>query len=257
MTTPAMSSSPLAAVSTKAYFGLAQTHTWVTELAGLAPLTRRTGVEVAVLPSFPFLASTGQTLAGTGMTWGAQDIAASPDGAQTGEVLGSMLADLGCRYAEIGHAERRRLFGEGDSVIQHKTRSAIRAGLVPLICVGEAEEGSAADAARQCLAQAVAAIGEDDEAELVLAYEPVWAIGADQPAPIDHIRTVTSVLRGWLRERRGRSRLIYGGTAGPGLATELGGAVDGLFLGRRAHQIAALAQVIEEIAAIRPVPTTS
>lgn len=243
---------PLAAVSTKAYFSVSRARCWVREVAALAPTITSLGVEVAVLPSFPMLVDTGRTLAGTGLTWGAQDVAPSAAGAQTGEVLADVLAELGCRYAEVGHAERRSLFGEDDRTVQAKTRAAVDAGLVPLLCVGEVDHGPAEHAASACVRQVHDALDRHPDAEVVVAYEPRWAIGADRPAPADHVRQVARALRATLAERPGPARVLYGGTAGPGLAAALGTEVDGLFLGRRAHDVAALAAVIQEVAAAHP-----
>jgi triosephosphate isomerase len=154
---------------------------------------------------------------------------------------------------EIGHAERRYLFGETADLITRKVDVSLEHGLVPLVCVGEGRlgdttpvepEAAVAEAGAQ-LAQVLYRL--PGSSPFVVAYEPVWAIGADQPAPVDHVRAVAAGLRRML-DGFSSARLIYGGTAGPGLFSQLATAVDGLFLGRRAHDPAAFAEVLGEVA---------
>lgn len=125
---------------------------------------------------------------------GGQDLHEADDGPFTGEVSVRTLCELGCTHAEVGHAERRRLFGEDDSVVARKTAAALRHGLVPVLCVGEPDRVPPAAAATRCTdevdrllsqARADAVLGP-----LTVAYEPHWAIGADQPAPVPHIAEV-------------------------------------------------------------------
>ncbi|HEY5180760.1 MAG TPA: triose-phosphate isomerase family protein [Dermatophilaceae bacterium] len=239
---------PLIVVSLKMYLGVAATRAWVADVADVgARLETGANIELAVLPTFPLLESTAKMLAGTGIRWGAQDVAASADGAQTGEVSAAVLAELGCRYVEIGHVERRRLFGEDDAMVQAKVSQVVGAGLVPLYCVGEAERGSVLEAARASLAQLETLLEVAAGQEVVIAYEPVWAIGASAPAPAEHVAEVCGHLRVRLDSYAGPSRFLYGGSAGPGTYQSLGPSVDGLFLGRFAHDTRALAQVVTEV----------
>jgi triosephosphate isomerase len=165
-----------------------------------------------------------------------------------------LLAEIGVRYVEIGHAERRYLFGETADLITRKVDVSLEHGLVPLVCVGEGRLGDTTPVEPEAaIAEAGAQLAEvldrlPRSSPLVVAYEPVWAIGADQPAPVDHVRAVAAGLRGML-DGFSSARLIYGGTAGPGLFSQLATAVDGLFLGRRAHDPAAFAEVLAEVAA--------
>jgi triosephosphate isomerase len=142
---------------------------------------------------------------------------------------------------EIGHAERRRLFHETDEVVAAKCAAASRNGIQPLLCIGERTRGTEREAVSESAAQLASANAPD----ALVAWEPVWAIGADRPAEPEYIRAVCD----GLRESLGGRRLIYGGSAGPGLLAELHGSVDGLFLGRFAHDVGALADVIDEAAA--------
>ncbi|PJJ71522.1 triosephosphate isomerase [Diaminobutyricimonas aerilata] len=242
-------------VSLKMYFGHARTLEWVDAVAALArrhPAVRDGIVRLFVVPTFPALVPVLERVAGTGIEVGAQDVAWADEGAYTGEVSAVELAEIGVRLAEIGHAERRRLFGETEQVVADKTAAALRNGIVPLLCIGEAERMPVADAARECIGQLDAAIDGSPGGELLVAYEPHWAIGAERPAEPEHIRTVLTALREHLAATPGfAGGAIYGGSAGPGLLTELAGATDGLFLGRFAHDPAALEAILDEALRIR------
>lgn len=238
---------PLLAVSLKMYLGAAETRRWVTAMSRLAPEAARGGVELAVLPTFPLLESTAATLRGTDVAWGAQDVAATPEGAQTGEVSASVLAELGCRYVEIGHAERRRLFGETDVAVATKVQQVVAHGMVPLLCVGEHAHMSTDAAAEACRGELRAALRAAGIPSVVVAYEPEWAIGVSDPAPDAHVRTVCRAIQAELEESCIAGRVIYGGSAGPGTYRQLAPDVDGLFLGRFVHNIDHLAEIIGEV----------
>jgi triosephosphate isomerase len=229
-------------VSLKAYFGVGQTRRW---LAAVAELSREAAhPELWVAPSFLSLDAAWRILAGTQVGLAAQDVFWERGGPYTGEITAPMLAELGVAYAEVGHAERRRLFGEDDAITARKAAAAVRAGLVPVVCIGE----TGGDAAETCLIQAEAVLGAlPEDADVIFAYEPVWAIGAAAPAPAGHVINVAERLRERFELRSGRTRLLYGGSAGPGLFASLAGAVDGLFLGRFAHDIHNLRSVLAEV----------
>jgi triosephosphate isomerase len=246
----------LIGVSLKMYFGRHRTLRWCRAVADLArthPAVTGGQVDVVVLPSFPYLVETVDIVADTQVEVGAQDLCWADEGAFTGEVSGAQLAELGCRYVEIGHAERRRIFGEDDTVIAAKTRAAFRNHLTPILCVGEVDRGSVAAAIEECRAQVdsalSASVDEEAVAAVVVAYEPQWAIGAQKPASPDHITEVCRALRGHLAlsPQLDGSRVIYGGSAGPGLFAELEDGVDGLFLGRFAHDPAAVGLILDEM----------
>ncbi|WP_258527909.1 triose-phosphate isomerase [Streptomyces sp. NBRC 110611] len=241
---------PIVGVSLKLYFGLARTRSWLAEVAALDEVLTALPrpVDLFVLPSFPALADAAGLLGPTRIAFGAQNVHWAEAGAWTGEVSAGMLAEAGARYVEVGHAERRRHFGETDETVAAKTRAATRAGLIPVICAGERRGGDPVAAVEETLAQVRAALaGATPGSEVVLAYEPVWAIGGREPAPAAHVRTVTAALRDALRDHDVPGRVIYGGTAGPGTYTKLAGAVDGLFLGRLAHDTEGLRAVLEEV----------
>jgi len=241
-------------VSLKMYFGHRQTLDWcagVAELARVHPAVASGAVELFVIPGYLAVPAAVEILAGSRVLVGAQDLASADTGAYTGEVSGVELAEVGAAVVEVGHAERRRLFGETDEIVAQKTSAALRNGIAPVLCIGETVAGEPVDAASECLRQLASALDGAPDGRVIVAYEPVWAIGAAQPAPADHIRAVCAILRETVATFSGRdgSVVIYGGSAGPGLLTELGSDVDGLFLGRFAHDSVALGHVLDEAAA--------
>jgi triosephosphate isomerase len=244
-------------VSLKMYFGYERTLEWCRDVAAIAadhPAVRSGEIELFALPAHPALAEAARILGPAGVASGAQDIFWKDEGAFTGEVGGTIIAEVGGRYAEVGHAERRRIFGEDDDVIGLKTAAAYRNGLTPVLCVGEPVRGTAADAARYCIREIDAVLNRaeslGESGRTVVAYEPQWAIGAAEPATPAFISEVIRDLDAHLRGRPGQadSRVIYGGSAGPGLIGQLDSAVAGLFLGRFAHDPEALRAILDETA---------
>lgn len=242
--------------SLKMYMTHAQTMDWAAEINERTrshPAITSGAAGLILLPQFPSIpACLG--LSGP-LQIGAQNLSAEEAGAWTGEVSGSVLAEIGCRFVEVGHAERRRHFHETDDIVRAKTAAALRHGLVPILCVGEETAGSPESAAAEVAGQISAALpttaGELlPEGAVVIAYEPIWAIGAKQPADPDHIIAVCSAVRAHTRTQFPELdfRLIYGGSAGPGLLTRLGPAVDGLFLGRFAHDPDSVPRILDELA---------
>jgi triosephosphate isomerase len=228
------------------YMGLSQTQLW---LAGVAKLVRHglpPDLDLFVIPDFLALHDARMALRGTSVMLGAQDVFWEDSGAYTGEISAPMLSEAGCSLVEIGHAERRRLFGETDEIVARKVEAAVRSKLVPVLCVGEPERTTSRAAVDFCIRQLESASrGIKSDAPLIVAYEPIWAIGQSVPASPDFIMAVAHGLRNWTSARQD-ARLIYGGSAGVGLLGRLGTTVDGLFLGRFAHDITALAAVLRE-----------
>lgn len=240
-------------VSLKMYFGHRDAAAWFARVAELArghAALASGAVELFVIPTFLQILPAREAFAGTPVRVGAQDVATADAGAFTGEVSAAELAEVGASLAEIGHAERRRLYGETDQVAAEKAAAALRHGVTPLLCVGEDDRLDASGAAAATVAQLRRSLSGAPAGPVIAAYEPVWAIGAAEPAPTGHIAAVARALRVALdvAPDRAGSAVIYGGSAGPGLLTELGGAVDGLFLGRFAHDPANLAAVLDEAA---------
>jgi triosephosphate isomerase len=240
----------LIGASLKMYFSHARTVQWVNEVASIvAEHPARDAVTAFVIPQYPSIPAALEQ-AGD-LSVGAQDVATEDAGAFTGEVSAAVLAELGCRFVEVGHAERRRMFGDTDDVVAAKTHAALRNGLVPILCVGEAEQMIPAAAVEVCLAQIRSALSEAQDAgvtgPVVVAYEPLWAIGAPAPAGADYIRAVCAPLR----EQLGADlSVIYGGSAGPGLLTRIADSVDGLFLGRFAHEPKAFRDILDEVGSL-------
>lgn len=187
---------------------------------------------------------------------GAQDCMWEEYGAYTGEVSPAAIKSLGCSIVELGHAERRAIFGETDEQTARKAAATCAQKMVPLVCVGEvtAPGAVASEAVGQAVAECsvlikavLAAI--PDDAPVIFAYEPVWAIGKPKPAGVDHVAAVVQGIRTVIGPRPGAARVLYGGSAGPGLwsAGGLGQAVDGMFLGRFAHEVEGVRKVVREV----------
>ncbi|MGO1850571.1 MULTISPECIES: triose-phosphate isomerase family protein [unclassified Microbacterium] len=238
-------------VSLKMYFGHERAAAWFTDVA--VRLRRHEAVssgavDVFVTPTYLQIPRAIEAFRGTGVRVGAQDVSAHEAGAFTGEVSAAELAEVGASIAEIGHAERRRMHGENDEIVAAKAAAALRCGLTPLLCVGEEQRMDPDAAAQTAVSQLRSALRDTAAGAVIVAYEPVWAIGAPKPAGTDHVAIVAAALRAALDSDLDRvgSSVIYGGAAGPGLLTELGGAVDGVFLGRFAHDPDALVDVLDE-----------
>ncbi|MFJ6538594.1 triose-phosphate isomerase family protein [Paenarthrobacter sp. NPDC091711] len=241
-------------VSTKTYMGYAQSLAWLEQLVAevdARPALAAGRVVPFVIPSFPVLPEAARLVAGTPLVLGAQNCGWS-DGPWTGEVSPSMLVELGVEWVEIGHAERRRYFAEDEAMIALKVSAAVDAGLTPLLCVGESEllahPAGPAAAAETVYRQIESAVSGDWSlaSTLVIAYEPVWAIGAPEPASADYVSKVVRALRSALAQHGlAGIPVIYGGSAKPGLLPQLDG-VSGLFLGRFAHDAANFGKVLDE-----------
>ena len=239
------------AISLKMYFSASRTAAYCRSLADLANTDNGIisgATDLMILPTFVSLVGALQAVADSKVYIGAQDLAVEDSGPFTGEVSGAELAEIGCTHVEIGHAERRNLFGDTDSVVAAKARAALRHKLVPLLCVGEPAAASAAETAQLCVRQVVSATTGAPQGRIIIAYEPIWAIGAHKPAPSSYVTDVCQRIRIALTDHLPDFAILYGGSAGPGLLTDLGGSVDGLFLGRYAHNPAAVADVLAEAA---------
>ena len=240
----------LVGVSTKMYLGYRDSLDWLERLqheVDTRPALAAGRVVPFVIPAFPVLPAAARFLAGSPLLLGAQNCGWA-DGPWTGEVAPSMLAELGVRLVEIGHAERRRHFGEDDAMVTRKVRAADDAGLTPLLCVGERDGGQPAAAADFVFRQIESAVDGDWDlaGRLVVAYEPVWAIGAAEPAAAAYVSGVVQRLRDQLTFAGVPGLpVIYGGSAKPGLLPTLEG-VSGLFLGRFAHDPVNFGTVLDE-----------
>jgi triosephosphate isomerase (TIM) len=190
------------------------------------------GVEVAVLPPFTDL-RTVQTLVGgdhLDIRYGAQDLSAHDEGAYTGEVAGAMLAKLGCTYVAVGHSERRQYHGEEDELVGAKVRAAYRHSLTPILCVGEGlDVRRAGEHVPHTLAQldgALAGVDAEQGRTVVVAYEPVWAIGTGEVATAEDAQEVCAAIRTrlaeiWSGDAADAVRILYGGSVKPANVAEI------------------------------------
>ena len=178
-------------------------------------------------------------------TLAAQNVGAEREGAFTGEISAAMFADAGCKYAIVGHSERRRLFHEEGPVLARKLARAREAGLVPIYCVGETEEERAAGRTEDVLAAQAGTLAEDPAAApLVVAYEPVWAIGTGRAATAQDARSARERLAALLSARR-ELRLLYGGSVTPDNAARLldDSGMDGFLIGGASLSAAGFAAI--------------
>lgn len=280
-TTPAVTYPPLPPTliltSTKAYFTPERTLQYLKSLLDPANkiLPLPSGVLFGLIPDFLTIYPCSQILAQQFSTdpssWplylGAQDVSPfSSYGAYTGFVVPPALTSLGVRIVELNHAERRLFVGENDAITAEKAAAACANGLVPLVCIGEIERPNldapmsqaVGGAMRQLNSQVTSVLNAvPANAPVILAYEPVWAIGAAQPAGVDYVGPVVRAIREVIKsvkDRTGETRVVYGGSAGPGLwsgqtngGNGLAQYVDGMFLGRFAHEISGVQKVVEEV----------
>lgn len=185
--------------------------------------------DVAVCVPAPYFAQCQDLLNGSAVTLGAQDVSAHEAGAYTGEVSTSMLQEFDCRYVIVGHSERRAYFAESNELIAQKTVRALQAGLTPIVCVGETlaqrEAGQTDSVVAEQLNVVLAAIAVSDLAKIVVAYEPVWAIGTGKTATPAMAQEVHAMLRKQLQVKNAEAatqvRILYGGSMKPDNAKEL------------------------------------
>jgi triosephosphate isomerase len=185
--------------------------------------------EVAVCPPFVFIPEAAARLAGTAVACGGQNLSTHASGAYTGEIAASMLTDYGCKYVIVGHSERRTLYGEDDALVAEKFEVARKAGLVPILCVGETLEERENGATEAVVARQLDAVLEKFGATAlgqgVVAYEPVWAIGTGRTATPQQAQDVHAFIRGRVAARdravADGLRVLYGGSMKPDNAVEL------------------------------------
>jgi triosephosphate isomerase len=174
--------------------------------------------EVAVCAPFPYLAEVALSLQGSPIGWGAQDCSAHESGAYTGEVSAAMLAEFGCRYVIVGHSERRALHHENDQLVADKAKAALAHRLTPIVCVGETlaerEAGQTAAIVKRQMSAVIHTLAHCIS-QVVVAYEPVWAIGTGKTATPDQAQAVHGLLRAQLHaatEHAADMKILYGGS---------------------------------------------
>lgn len=204
----------------------------------LLGLPAQTTVDIAVCPPSVYLWEVGKLLKASNVALGAQTVCAEAVGAFTGEVCAAMLKDVGCAYVIVGHSERRALQGETDAIVRKKAEATLTAGLIPIICVGETRAQREAGQVAQVVGAQVRDSVPEQGPGIVVAYEPVWAIGGDRTPTPAEIAQVHAVVRETLAQRFGAEangiRILYGGSVGPNNAGEIFAAqgVDGALVGR-------------------------
>lgn len=198
-----------------------------TLLQSLMPTVATAHCVVAVCVAAPYLASVQALLTGSAIQWGAQDVSPHESGAYTGEVSAAMLRDFSARYVIVGHSERRQYHGETDVHVALKAQRALAAGITPIVCVGETlaerELGQTEEIVKRQLAAVIHANGHCIS-EIVVAYEPVWAIGTGKTASPEQAQQVHSVLRAQLRAASSHAdkvHILYGGSMNAANAAQL------------------------------------
>ncbi len=201
--------------------------------------------EVVLCPPSVYLAAVADAVAGTPVELGAQNLYAADDGAYTGEINSAMLTDVGCRFVILGHSERRALMGETDAQVCEKLHAALAGNLIPIVCVGETladrEAGKTEQVVETQVRGSLDALDEVRAAGIVIAYEPVWAIGTGKTATPEQAEEVHALIRKLLGELftpevAAQIRIQYGGSVKPGNAKELLGQpnIDGALVGVQA-----------------------
>ena len=230
---------PLFAANWKMHKTVAETEAFLDALlprvAGLGP------AELVVCPPYPSLAAAVARCAGSGVRVAAQNMHSEPEGPFTGEIAAPMLTELGVDAVVLGHSERRRLFGESDEALARKVPAALEARLTPILCVGETDAERDAEQTeavlRRQLEADLAKAPDGTLAEIVIAYEPVWAIGTGRNATPDQAADAIAFIRSLVAQRddaAGKAvRILYGGSVKPGNAAEILGqdGIDGALVG--------------------------
>lgn len=220
--------------------------------ASVAPVD---GVDIGVAPPFTALMAVAEALRASAIFVAAQNMHWEPQGAFTGEISAAMLTDVGCRRVILGHSERRQYFGETDTTVNRKLRAALHAQLDPILCIGETLEQRESQATfgvlDQQVRQGLAEIAVDGMSRVVLAYEPIWAIGTGQTATPAQAQEVHAFIRGLLRELYGNAlaedvRIQYGGSVNAGNIHTLMAQpdVDGALVGGASLDVSSFAQIV-------------
>ncbi len=247
---------PLLALNWKLQKGPRETFEWSRSL--LEQLPDELSADLAVMAPTISLMNAQNALSGSSVAWGAQDVSAHAKGAFTGETAPQWLAELRCKYAVIGHSERREYHGETDAAVNAKVKSAQAANLTPILCVGEKlETREAGDQVAYTLKQldiALDGVTVEDVWSLVVAYEPIWAIGTGKTATPDDAEAMGNAMRDFLTQKYGAElaalvRLLYGGSVKPDNIKALCGRqnVDGALVGGASLEIDSVLKMLEAL----------
>lgn len=244
---------PIIAGNWKMYKTATEAVAFVTRLK--KELAAGDGTEVVVAPSFVALAAVAQCLQGTKIAVAAQDCYWEEQGAYTGEVSVPMLRDAGCSYVIIGHSERRAYFGEQDEQVNKKVKAVMAHGLRPIVCVGESleqrEQGNTVSVVERQVKEGLKGVGEDATRAMVIAYEPIWAIGTGKTASPGQAQEVHAAIRGVLSEVFGPAgaqmiRIQYGGSVKADNIDELMAQpdIDGALVGGASLEVGSFARIV-------------
>jgi triosephosphate isomerase len=212
--------------------------------------------DIVIAPPFTALAACADAAAGTGIAISAQDVFWESDGAFTGEVAVRMLQDAGCLYTLVGHSERRQFFGETDVTVNRKAIAASKAGMKEIVCVGETlqerDAGQASDVVRRQVRDGLAQLTASDLSPIIVAYEPVWAIGTGRTATPDVAASMHAEIRKIIAEIWGQgaadaTRILYGGSVKPGNIAELMQRedIDGALVGGASLEAGSFAAIVK------------
>jgi triosephosphate isomerase (TIM) len=224
-------------------------------VAAFLPLVAKArDVEIVLAPPFTALAAVAGKLAGSPVALAAQNVSPEKQGAFTGEIAAGMLVELGCRYGIVGHSERRALYGEDDAVVARKAGALLAHGIRPIVCVGETleqrEQGRTNAVVSAQLEGSLASVPPERAEDIVVAYEPVWAIGTGRTATPELAQEVHAVIRAQLRRRFGvagdRIRIQYGGSVKPDNAAALlaQADIDGALVGGASLEPESFARIV-------------
>jgi len=247
---------PLIAGNWKMHKTIAQAEEFIAAL--LPRVSSVDGVDVAICPTFTALQAMVDSTRGSRVAIYAQNMHQAPEGAFTGEISAPMLTELNIAGVVLGHSERRELFGETDRALSQKVPAAFAAGLLPVLCVGETEEererGDTERKLRQQVQEGLARLGPEQLGDVVIAYEPIWAIGTGQVATAEQAQEAVAFVRALVADRSKeaaeRTRILYGGSVKPENASELMALpdVDGALVGGASLDAVAFATIVGAVA---------
>ena len=250
-----MARTPLAVGNWKMYKAIAETTEFCLRLKDELASVGGKQVEAAVAPPFTSLSAAAQALRGSFISVAAQDVFWAESGAYTGEISPKMLADVGCRFVIVGHSERRQYFHETDDSVNKKAAGAIKEGLVPILCLGETlterQGGSTFAVVERQTREGLRGLAVKDPEKLVIAYEPVWAIGTGQTATPNQAQEVQAFIRNLVAQIFSPPlaqgiRILYGGSVKPENIGELMAMndVDGALVGGASLEAKSFAQIV-------------
>jgi len=248
---------PLIAGNWKMFKTIPETLDFCQRLKGEVLALQGKQIEVAIAPPFTSLAAAAHALQGTSIAIAAQNVFWAESGAYTGEIAPRMLKDAGCRMAIVGHSERRQFFHETDESVNRKAAALLKEGLIPIVCIGETlaerKEGATFRVVERQIREGLKGLSVNDPLLLVIAYEPVWAIGTGQTATPQQAQEVQAFLRKLLREVFSPSvaqgmRILYGGSVKPENTAEIMAMedVDGALVGGASLEINSFCQIIKK-----------